>query len=90
LHCFGHIHEAYGAERITWSGILPDYDDEESIHSRQAVEPSAQSYVNVSNSALHPLQYGSETLMINASTMDHDNQPIQAPWIVDLELPIIR
>lgn len=89
LHCFGHIHEAYGAERITWSGLLPDYDDEKSIGSRQTFEPSMESNLDLSNASQHPLQYGTETLMVNAAIMDHDNRPVQAPWIIDLELPIV-
>ena len=90
LHCFGHIHEAYGAERITWSGLLPDYDDEKSIRCRQTFEPSAESYLDFSNTAQHPLQHGTDTLMVNAAIMNHDNQPVQAPWIIDLELPMAR
>lgn len=85
VHCFGHVHEAYGAEVVTWSGILPDYDDEKSVSGRNQLVPS---HIDVSSTAQHPLQYGKETLMINASVMDHDNQPVQAPWIVDLELPM--
>jgi hypothetical protein len=84
LHCFGHVHEAYCAERVTWSGVLPDYDDEKSVRGRQSVEPFC---IDVSSTAQHPLQYGAETLMVNAAVMDHDNQPVQAPWIIDLELP---
>lgn len=88
LHCFGHIHEGNGAERITWSGLLPDYDDEKSILHRQTFEASAESYVDVSNTAQHPLQRGADTLMVNAAIMDHDNHPVQAPWVIDLELPM--
>ena len=87
LHCFGHVHEAYGAERVIWSGLLPDYDDEKSIRRRESLEPSR---LDVSNTGKQPLQYGSETLMVNAAIMDHENQPVNAPWIVDLELPRAR
>ncbi|KAK4979808.1 hypothetical protein LTR42_000115 [Elasticomyces elasticus] len=89
LHCFGHVHEAYGAERSTWSGLLPDYDDETSIRCRQTLE-SGESYLDVSNTARQPLQHGTDTLMVNAAIMNHENQPVQAPWIIDLELPMIR
>ncbi|KAK4904524.1 hypothetical protein LTR49_026044 [Elasticomyces elasticus] len=89
LHCFGHVHEAYGAERITWSGLLPDYDDEKSIRCRQTLE-SGESYLDVSNTARQPLQHGTDTLMVNAAIMNPENQPVQAPWIIDLELPMLR
>ena len=87
LQCFGHVHEAYGAERITWSGLLPDYDDEKSVRRRQTLA-TVDSHIDVSSTAQRPLQHGTETLMVNAAIMDHDNQPVQAPWIVDLELPL--
>lgn len=93
LHCFGHVHEAYSAERVTWSGVLPDYDDESSIRCRQSLEPKEEekvSYLDVSNTAPQPLRYGIETLMINAAIMDHEYQPVRAPWIIDLELPMAR
>ncbi|KAK3650687.1 hypothetical protein LTR56_006092 [Elasticomyces elasticus] len=89
LHCFGHVHEAYGAERITWSGLLPDYDDEKSMRCRQTLE-SGESYLDVSNTARQPLQHGTDTLMVNAAIMNHENQPVQAPWIIDFELPMVR
>jgi len=89
LHCFGHIHEGYGAERVTWSGLLPDYDDEKSVLSRQTIDPSSvSSHLDVSSTARYPLQHGMETLTVNAAIMDHDNRPVQAPWIIDLELPM--
>ena len=28
-----------------------------------------------------------QTLMVNAANIDNDNRPVNAPWLVDLELP---
>jgi hypothetical protein len=34
------------------------------------------------------MRVGKETLMVNAAIMDGKNKPTNAPWIVDLELPM--
>lgn len=31
--------------------------------------------------------FGRETLMVNAAILDGKNQPINAPWLVELDLP---
>jgi len=96
LHCFGHIHEGRGAERVTWTSIQPDYDTEKSVASQEAIDGKdtilegqiQPSHVDVSKSSSKPLQFGNETLMINASIMDGNNHPNFAPWVVELELPL--
>jgi hypothetical protein len=34
------------------------------------------------------LEYGKETLFVNASIMNLQYRPLNAPWVVDLELPV--
>jgi hypothetical protein len=55
-------------------------NDEQVIERRGA-------YVDVSKESDKPLQYGKETLLINASIMDRGYRCVQAGWIVDLDLP---
>ncbi|KAJ8611367.1 hypothetical protein MRB53_038037 [Persea americana] len=76
LHCFGHIHEGYGAERTVWSGVLSDYDDDGSRTSQAPVGHSIDglNYVDVSTGSHQPLDYGHETLLINAAIMNATNQ----------------
>ena len=35
-----------------------------------------------------PLAFSEETLFVNASIMDVSYKPVNAPWMVDLDLPM--
>ncbi|KAL8899798.1 MAG: hypothetical protein Q9192_001392 [Flavoplaca navasiana] len=92
LHCFGHIHEGWGAQRNNWiqgnSASLP-VDQQQMLKDRCA-------YVNISQGGKDgplegsnkPLVFGEETLFINAAIMDVNYEPVNAPWLVDLDLPL--
>lgn len=80
LYCFGHIHEAYGAKLITWK-------DEKSLIGPDAIENEYSQPNIYPNSSNSPVKFGKETLMVNASIMTFNYRPMNAPWIVDLELP---
>lgn len=43
--------------------------------------------IDVSDESGNPLQWGKETLLVNASIMNVRYKPRQLPWVVDLELP---
>lgn len=45
-------------------------------------------YLNLSGSGERPLRWGEETMFINASIMNVHYKPINAPWIIDLDLPM--
>ncbi|PLB55224.1 40S ribosomal protein S8e [Aspergillus steynii IBT 23096] len=84
LHVFGHIHEGYGARRFEWS-----------THNRSMIqcdETTAReercAFVDVSESTNSSLRVGKETLFINASVVTVEYEPVNAPWVVDLELPL--
>jgi hypothetical protein len=34
-----------------------------------------------------PISFGKETLMVNAAIRDGKNEAVNAPWLIDLELP---
>ncbi|KAL4891659.1 Metallo-dependent phosphatase-like protein [Aspergillus ambiguus] len=83
LHVFGHIHEGYGATRWEWSTrneSLIQVDRETALEDRAA-------YVDVSSDAAVPLRVGDETLFVNASVVTVQYQAVNAPWVVDLDLP---
>ena len=74
LHCFGHIHEGYGACKITWKdGKIQSSED---ILVNAYPDPT-----------ILPIEAGKETLMVNASIMTVRYRPENAPWLIDLELP---
>ena len=73
VHCFGHIHEGYGARKVSW---------EEAGMRQRRVPPNTYPEPNSI-----PLEFGEETLMINAATLDGMGKPVNAPWLLDLDLP---
>lgn len=44
-------------------------------------------YLDVSSEGQRPLAFGDETLFVNASIVDVYYRPVNAPWVVDLDLP---
>jgi hypothetical protein len=93
LHCFGHIHEAWGAKRVTWN---PSTELDElwmdhvagieavPVDEAQMVERMA-AFIDASSSG-RPIEFSKETLMVNASIMNLRYLPTQGPWLVDLDL----
>lgn len=84
LHVFGHIHEGYGATRLEWSTrnqLMIQCDKETMLEDRCA-------YVDLSGESKSPLRIGDETLFVNASVVTVQYQALNAPWLVDLELPL--
>lgn len=112
VHCFGHIHEGWGAERVRWTDDVAEVAvrsesiesfrsngwknafvaadgavdalcdiNEEQVMDRHAV------YVDLSHTASKPLKPGKHTAFINAAIMDVHNKPVNAPWLIDIDLP---
>lgn len=73
LHCFGHIHEGNGAMVMDWE----TGDNGSRIWNE---------YPNLVD--LPPVVCGQQTLMVNAAIMNEKNKPVNAPWLVGLELPV--
>lgn len=107
LHCFGHIHESWGAERIRWktlknetseaSGPEDPTTDEastriESVHrynpTPKQLVADRTAFIDASVNSAQPLVFGQETLFVNASIMNVAYEPVHAPWLVDLDLPL--
>jgi predicted phosphohydrolase len=80
LYCFGHIHEAYGANVITWK-------DDKTLIGAEAIEGQSPQPNIYPDSSKWPINFGKETLMVNAAIMNLQYRPTNAPWLVDLELP---
>jgi hypothetical protein len=109
LCCFGHIHEGWGAERLTWAEDAEDVPGKacsisewkdggwkEGVNSEQGVSVKVDMdlakekhavFVDVSEGSGNALRPGKETLFVNAAIMDVAYRPVNAPWVVDLDLP---
>lgn len=108
VHCFGHIHEGWGAERIKWHGQadevassltsnkgrkMKDWQTEvskeikaESFDDTAAITQHCAS-LNLTNNSGNAIKRGHETVAVNAAIMNVQNDPVNAPWLLDLALP---
>ncbi|KAI9733586.1 MAG: hypothetical protein M1834_003188 [Cirrosporium novae-zelandiae] len=86
LHCFGHIHEGWGAKRVDW---MKNQAESLKQDKKQVLE-NRSAYIDASNSGKQPLKFGEETILVNASIMDASYRRSNAPFIVDLDLPVIQ
>lgn len=84
LHCFGHIHEGWGAGRMDWE--RESFGQVEAFKSHMLDNRYAG--VDISIGGENPLKWGQETLFVNASIMDVRYNPTNAPWVVDIDLPM--
>ncbi|KAH0544797.1 hypothetical protein FGG08_001026 [Glutinoglossum americanum] len=103
LHCFGHIHEGWGAERVRWEepkegeagcvegewkiGDETLWGEKREETSEEALREGAACW-NLGKESEKPLEWGRETLFVNASVMTRRYRPNQPPWRIDLELPL--
>jgi len=107
VHCFGHIHEGYGAQRIAWGRDAEDVSTKEMSMSQlmqwaekgegrdvEVLEADMEKArwdrcvrVDVSEGGKRPLQRGKESLLVNAAVLDERYKAVNAPWLVDVDLP---
>lgn len=84
MHCFGHIHEGHGANRVTWKpdGSVRDPETATPLETEQVNEyPYANEWA---------IERGRQTLMVNAAVMMNTAKgmrPDQKPFVVVLDLP---
>lgn len=69
IHCFGHIHEGFGAQAVTWSD-----------HGEDKIGPLTKDCTE----RLATEQSRTRTLLVNAAIMNHGDVPNNRPWMVDL------
>lgn len=86
VHCFGHIHEAYGAVLKSWEG-----EGEQMALERTGAGEVTGGITPVNlcpgDEGSIPFEAGSKTLFVNAAIMTVAYKPHQSPRLVDLELP---
>ncbi|KAF2255050.1 Metallo-dependent phosphatase [Trematosphaeria pertusa] len=99
LHCFGHVHRGYGAQRIEFD---PKWEEEEKsgddldcivalpkewVGKNQA---KRKGYASLPPNSAEAFRDRKQTLMVNAAVMDEKDEPGNAPWVVNLELPLTK
>ncbi|KAI5269827.1 Metallo-dependent phosphatase [Aureobasidium subglaciale] len=106
IHCFGHIHEGWGAETVTWDKAT-EFSETETIAQFKAegwkkhikgtedvevaekeVKNKRAVFVDGTNEGSKEIRRGEQTLMVNAAIMDVGYDPVNAAFIVDLDLPV--
>ncbi|KAH0268106.1 Metallo-dependent phosphatase, partial [Aureobasidium melanogenum] len=100
VHCFGHIHEGWGAETVTWNDVsVTEKETMEQFkgqgwkkHVKEVERVKvAEKEVKEQRAVLLDgtgVRKGEQTVMINAAIMDVGYSPVNAPFVVDLDLPI--
>lgn len=85
MHCFGHIHEGNGVKIVDWES---ERSNTPKLNGGQVDLEAQGDFVNVYPNRTAPQMIrGYQSLMVNAAIMNVKNEPTNAPWIVDLELP---
>jgi predicted phosphodiesterase len=99
MHCFGHIHEGWGAKIITWRrnisdnpSHLTDIDNGSStvIAKLSQITPGVGIQQSTTSHCAEdpiPLKGGSQTLFVNAAFEGTEGVLSQPPWLIDIELP---
>ncbi|KAJ5654508.1 hypothetical protein N7490_001511 [Penicillium lividum] len=91
IYLFGHIHEAWGAVRGTWDTFADGgVKQEPIIQKEEEMLENRGAFYDMSESGGKPLGFGKETLFVNASICTLSYRPENAPWVVDLDLPLAR
>ncbi|KAF7589348.1 helicase, partial [Aspergillus hancockii] len=100
MHCFGHIHEALGAELVTWRKMAsekPSYftdidNGKSSVGAKLSTLDNDDNRLcyTTSHCSGDPLeiQLVTQTLFVNAAIEGSEDRPIQLLCLVDLELPM--
>ncbi|KAL8689504.1 MAG: hypothetical protein Q9218_004843 [Villophora microphyllina] len=87
MHCFGHIHGAYGLEIVEWEKPAENRDADMSTRSPMEVEYSATGEREL---VRWQGRRGEQTLAVNAAIEKEPGKPPNAPWLVTLDLPRMR
>lgn len=101
VHCFGHIHEGWGAERVVWNDGVDAGEKEtmeefkmqgwerhvKKVEKVEVVENEIKEQRAVFVNG-RDIKRGEQTLMVNAAIMDVGYSPVNAPFVVDLDLPV--
>jgi hypothetical protein len=93
LHCFGHIHTGYGAQRLEFGKDTEVKEDSDSITQlpKELVgknQAKRKGFSSLPPGSAEAFAANNQTLCINAAMEGEDEQLENAPWLVELDLPI--
>ena len=90
LHAFGHIHEGFGGVRRGWRDEGAEKKEEEEMVELDwdRIRKEGCVRVDLSEEGGKGLRWGGETMFVNAAIMNVRYNPANAPWVVDLDLPV--
>lgn len=102
MHCFGHIHEQWGAKLVTWRkgdtvkepSHFADVDHEKSVVIEKLatlerdMDDAEEAFYHTSHCTgdEYPLVWEAQTLFVNAAVEGIDGRD-QPAWVVEIELP---
>lgn len=97
MHCFGHIHEGWGAKLVAWREIisetpshLTDIDNGRStvVDNLSRLNPGTRlCKTSLYEASPNLSQSGSQTLFVNAAVKGTEESPLQPLWLVEFGLP---
>jgi predicted phosphodiesterase len=92
LHCFGHIHTGYGAQRLEYVENGTKKADSDTIQPLQKEwvgknQAAKKGYASLPPGSADEFRQTNQTLCINAAMEGEDGNVENAPWLVELDLP---
>ncbi|KAL1306500.1 hypothetical protein AAFC00_005195 [Neodothiora populina] len=86
LHCFGHIHDGYGAQSKQWEDQKANATASKG-GDRGHIIRVMQAGLGSAHEASQDSLTTNSTLMVNAAIMNGQNAPENDPWLVTIGLP---
>jgi predicted phosphodiesterase len=92
LHCFGHIHMGYGAQRLEYAENDTKKADSDTIQPMQKEwvgknQAAKKGYASLPPGSANEFHQTNQTLCINAAMEGAEGNLENAPWLVELDLP---
>jgi predicted MPP superfamily phosphohydrolase len=93
LHCFGHVHRGYGTQRLEFNDKVKAKGDcdtimplpKEWVGKNQAKK---KGFASIPPGSLEDFRASKQTLCVNAAMEGEKGLLENAPWVVDLDLPV--
>ena len=94
LHCFGHVHKGYGAQRLEFDSEVKIGGEADSIIPLQKEwvgknQASKKGFASIPPGSLDDFRSSKQTLCVNAAMEGEKGLLENAPWVVDLEFPVV-
>jgi predicted MPP superfamily phosphohydrolase len=93
LHCFGHVHRGYGAQRLEFDKKVKVSGDSDTIIPLPMEwvgknQAKKKGFASIPPGSLEDFRASKQTLCVNAAMEGEKGVLHNAPWVVDLDLPV--